>query len=76
MQFWIVPVTLALGVYGACAQVSWYYDSWSMSLAAPDGGFAVEKSIDMIAGGGAGSPSSSVKGLRDIFRAVACFLLC
>ena len=36
---WIVPVTLALGVYGAGAQVSWYYDSWSMSLAAPDGGF-------------------------------------
>ena len=49
----------------------------ALLAAAPDGGFSVEKSIDMIAGGGAaGSPSSSDKGLRDIFRAVACFPLC
>lgn len=37
--FWIVPVTIGLGVYGGFAQISWYFDSWLAALQAPDGGF-------------------------------------
>ena len=37
--FWIVPVTLLLGIYAAIVQVSWYWDSWLGELRNPDKGF-------------------------------------
>ena len=37
--FWIVPITLFLGMYGGVAQISWYFDGWIKALRTPDGGF-------------------------------------
>ena len=37
--FWIVPVTIFLGIYAALVQVSWYWDSWIGELRNPDKGF-------------------------------------
>lgn len=37
--FWIVPITIVLGLFGALYQLSWYLDSWLEAVTAPDGGF-------------------------------------
>jgi hypothetical protein len=37
--FWILPVTLGLGLYGAVRCISWYWDSWLAEVRNPDSGF-------------------------------------
>ena len=37
--FWIVPITLGLGLYGGLRVVSWYWDSWIQEISNPDCGF-------------------------------------